>query len=193
MIVIRIELWPRGDEAAKRDLGIAHINNVGGTAEAGHYEATLFKSPEYAKTDGAWREGRVTNFPRRSGKFGPWDLLLLALLSALGQKRVESLLTVTREVSEVSARGWSRGHATYWDEEAGVWRFADDSSLEANWGGVERPCVKCALMPTPEGHDACLGTIPGAVAACCGHGVVPPSVMYPPDREPEALRRESAR
>jgi len=26
-------------------------------------------------------------------------------------------------------------------------------------------------MPTPEGHDACLGKLPGVGAACCGHGV----------------------
>lgn len=26
-------------------------------------------------------------------------------------------------------------------------------------------------MPTKEGYDACLGRLPGVVAACCGHGV----------------------
>jgi hypothetical protein len=25
-------------------------------------------------------------------------------------------------------------------------------------------------LPTPEGHDAYLGTLPGVSAACCGHG-----------------------
>ena len=25
--------------------------------------------------------------------------------------------------------------------------------------------------PTPEGHDACIGHIDGAVSACCGHGM----------------------
>ena len=34
-----------------------------------------------------------------------------------------------------------------------------------------RPCIRCGLMPTKEGHDACLGTIPGVRDACCGHGV----------------------
>lgn len=38
----------------------------------------------------------------------------------------------------------------------------------------ERPCRRCNRLPTPEGHDACLGTIPGVTSACCGHGVEPP-------------------
>lgn len=32
-------------------------------------------------------------------------------------------------------------------------------------------CVKCGKGPTKEGHDGCLGTLPGPVMnACCGHG-----------------------
>ena len=32
-------------------------------------------------------------------------------------------------------------------------------------------CGKCKLPPTGEGHDGCLGTLPGDVMnACCGHG-----------------------
>lgn len=33
-------------------------------------------------------------------------------------------------------------------------------------------CVKCGLLPTPEGHDGCLGTLPEHIVmnACCGHG-----------------------
>lgn len=36
----------------------------------------------------------------------------------------------------------------------------------------DMPCGFCGKHNTPEGHDACLGTIPGAINACCGHGVV---------------------
>lgn len=32
-------------------------------------------------------------------------------------------------------------------------------------------------MPTPDGHDACLGELPGVKYACCGHGVEPPTVV----------------
>lgn len=32
-------------------------------------------------------------------------------------------------------------------------------------------CGHCGLDATPEGHDGCLGTLPGDVMnACCGHG-----------------------
>lgn len=34
-----------------------------------------------------------------------------------------------------------------------------------------RPCPKCGKIPTQDGHDACLGTLPGVKYACCGHGV----------------------
>jgi hypothetical protein len=33
------------------------------------------------------------------------------------------------------------------------------------------PCVKCGKLPSKENHDACLGTLPGVIDACCGHGV----------------------
>lgn len=32
-------------------------------------------------------------------------------------------------------------------------------------------CVECKKGPTREGHDGCLGTLPGPIMnACCGHG-----------------------
>jgi hypothetical protein len=33
-----------------------------------------------------------------------------------------------------------------------------------------RPCGKCSEYETIEGHDACLGALPGLMNACCGHG-----------------------
>lgn len=36
---------------------------------------------------------------------------------------------------------------------------------------VDKPsCGHCGLARTPEGHDGCLGTLPGVMNACCGHG-----------------------
>lgn len=34
------------------------------------------------------------------------------------------------------------------------------------------PCIKCSKVPTKEGHDSCLGTLPDPdiMNACCGHG-----------------------
>lgn len=31
-------------------------------------------------------------------------------------------------------------------------------------------CGYCGLDRTPEGYDGCLGTLPNAMNACCGHG-----------------------
>ena len=36
--------------------------------------------------------------------------------------------------------------------------------------GNERDCGHCGLRNTIEGHDGCLGTLPGVMNACCGHG-----------------------
>ena len=32
------------------------------------------------------------------------------------------------------------------------------------------PCGNCGQPITKEGHDACLGELPGLMNACCGHG-----------------------
>jgi len=53
---------------------------------------------------------------------------------------------------------------------SGRWVFADTSEPVDE----RRPCRRCGRPPTPEGHDACLGTIDGVTSACCGHGVEPP-------------------
>jgi hypothetical protein len=42
----------------------------------------------------------------------------------------------------------------------------------------ETICPKCNRPPTPEGHDACLGHIPGVRAACCGHGTGPSYIWF---------------
>ncbi len=58
-----------------------------------------------------------------------------------------------------------RGHKI--EEIDGVFYYVDDGTHVAN----RRPwCGKCGQKDTPEGHDACLGTIPGVMNACCGHG-----------------------
>lgn len=85
MLVVRIELWPRGSEEHKRELGIAYIaNDVSGTPDTGNYNVRFMKSPEYAKHPGVWKSARVESFPRR--RLGPWDLLYRALHSSVGYR-----------------------------------------------------------------------------------------------------------
>lgn len=67
----------------------------------------------------------------------------------------------------MSATGHLRGHPTYFDGDQ--WRYEDTGEPTlGNW--KTRPCGKCGEHPTPEGHDPCLGTLPGVMNACCGHG-----------------------
>ena len=59
-----------------------------------------------------------------------------------------------------------RGHPMYLDGEE--WRYVDNEEITA--GQQPRPCGRCGNHRTREGHDHCLGAIPGVVNACCGHG-----------------------
>lgn len=60
-----------------------------------------------------------------------------------------------------------RGYAIKWDGER--YLFSDTGRPTADtW--QDRPCGYCGEHNTPEGHDACLGTVIGVMNACCGHG-----------------------
>ncbi len=66
----------------------------------------------------------------------------------------------------MAARGKWRGHAIVFSK--GAWLYAD--TLQSVTRDSDRDCGHCGKPQTPEGHDGCLGTIPGVVNACCGHG-----------------------
>lgn len=62
-----------------------------------------------------------------------------------------------------------RGHPIEWDAPRQQWIYCDTREPTAEaW--KERPCGHCGGCQTPEGHDGCLGTLPGVMNACCGHG-----------------------
>lgn len=65
-----------------------------------------------------------------------------------------------------------RGHLIV--EQRSGWVYADTNELVSQ--NPNRPCGFCGMSNTPEGHDGCLGTLPGAMNACCGHG--DPSAAY---------------
>ncbi len=48
----------------------------------------------------------------------------------------------------------------------GGWYYADTLEIVSNLRG----CGICKKPFTKEGHDPCLGTLPGVANACCGHG-----------------------
>lgn len=72
---------------------------------------------------------------------------------------------------DVPATGRWRGHNITRRE---VWVYADTGRPVAD--DPNRACRECGVPNTPEGHDPCLGTLPGVANACCGHG--DPSAAY---------------
>ena len=64
-----------------------------------------------------------------------------------------------------------RGHETYWNEKDDSWHYRDNNEIVPLEYKDNRPCIKCQKPPTKEGYDPCMGLVPDAVAACCGHGI----------------------
>lgn len=65
----------------------------------------------------------------------------------------------------MAATAFMRGHLVV-SADGHTWQYADTREPADD----SRPCIKCGEFPTSEGHDACLGVLPGVSAACCGHG-----------------------
>lgn len=64
------------------------------------------------------------------------------------------------------------------------WIFSDTKQkVSETW--EQRPCGHCNKMNTPEGYDGCIGYIPGALNACCGHGNEREAYIQFPDRRIE--------
>lgn len=88
MIVVKIELWPRGDKYRAKEIGRMYIANVGGTAERGDYLAAVNRrgdpSVSIARNAGetylcrkVTRSGAVKDYPRQS--YSVWRLIVRAL------------------------------------------------------------------------------------------------------------------
>ena len=82
MIVVKIELWPKGLPTNRRCLGVMTISNIGGSATVGKYEAELFKALPVANNPTPdtteprlqkWRTFEIGGFRRK--RFGAWYLL----------------------------------------------------------------------------------------------------------------------
>lgn len=81
------------------------------------------------------------------------------------------------------------GHPVTWDDDHEVYRYDDTGEIAHD---SPRPCPQCGMLQTPEGHDPCLGTIPGAMSACCGHGVERGYVIWPtPGEKIRCLRQKN--
>lgn len=84
MVVVKIELWPHGDESKARPLGVAMIANDGtGDVKTGSYEVQLAHAGRYFGKPGVWKRGRVESHNRQ---LSPYHLVLSSLKAALGIK-----------------------------------------------------------------------------------------------------------
>jgi len=63
----------------------------------------------------------------------------------------------------MTAKSKFRGHDIY--QKNGKWFYLDGDIVENR-----KSCGHCGKHDTEEGHDGCLGTLPGVMNACCGHG-----------------------
>lgn len=66
----------------------------------------------------------------------------------------------------MTAKAYSYGNEIIFIDDE--WRYPDNLEIINN---NPRSCPKCSKLPTPKGHDACLGELPGIREACCGHGI----------------------
>lgn len=81
MIVIKVELWPFGDESRAKTLGQGHIyNDASGSSTRGNYKVRLFDA-----AGRQWKQGEVKNFPRK--RLLGWDLLYRALENLISDRK----------------------------------------------------------------------------------------------------------
>lgn len=76
MLVVKLELWPLGDEGAAREIGRATIGNIGGTSDRGDYAYEVTKDGETVQ------QGEFRGFARRERD--AWDLVFLVLRAVVG-------------------------------------------------------------------------------------------------------------
>lgn len=92
MIVVKLEMWPHGDESQMYELGRTYIYNVGGTVKRRDYEVRVCRKGHYdvsptqlADGEGFTRTGSVKDFPSLS--YNVWRLILRCLGVAFPEGR----------------------------------------------------------------------------------------------------------
>lgn len=98
MLVVKLELWPHGDEKRKREIGRTYIANVGGSVSRGEYVAAVCRRGRHevprdlyamagsTETNGprATRVGHVHDYPRLA--YNVWRLVVRALRSCFPEE-----------------------------------------------------------------------------------------------------------
>jgi len=85
MIVVKIELWPHGNESKAREIGRCNIWNDGtGTKERGNYKAELKHAGIYYGKEGNWKTGGVKDHRRN---LSPYHLVYSAIKNCLWKSK----------------------------------------------------------------------------------------------------------
>ncbi len=92
MIVVKLELWPLGDESRRRELGRTYVWNDGRSAnpKRGDYGVAVARRGhagpwrDVVRGSKAQRRGAVTDYPRLS--YSVWRLIIRALKSAFPEE-----------------------------------------------------------------------------------------------------------
>lgn len=92
MIVVKIEMWPKGDESRARELGRTYIYNDGGTTARADYQVRVCRKGSHHPTSraiaegtGFTRVGEVKGYARNA--YNVWVLILRALRSAFPEEK----------------------------------------------------------------------------------------------------------
>jgi hypothetical protein len=103
VLVVRVFLWPGGDESAEEEIALGTIINDGtGLMVSGNYKVSFAEGTALdARADASIVEGRVKGFSRL--KEGPWQLLAEALNAA----GISPKLRKSRPLSGDGGWGWT--------------------------------------------------------------------------------------
>jgi len=100
VLVVKLLLWPQGDESRARQLGeVRIINDATGDETHGNYRVELLHAGKFWGKPGNWKSGRVLGWMR---ELSPYHLLLAALEATIGRAldgRPAEPVTTTRPVS----------------------------------------------------------------------------------------------
>lgn len=134
MVVVTVELWPKGVEAAKRKIGEARISNLcTGSTTVGNYKYTLSDKSGTRR----YKEGEVTNFPR--SRLLVWDLLFRVLESAVGYKNPHEIVDYNHNGSH--SHDWKpQLDGDFFCPICGGWKSQIDAllQLERDWQSDSR-------------------------------------------------------
>src|SRR5690625_1901227 len=76
--------------------------------------------------------------------------------------------TIIKRIRKViMSKSYLRGHEIELLNDEWVYSDTKEPTVQTY---QHRPCGHCGEHNTKEGHDRCLGTLPGVMNACCGHG-----------------------